>query len=182
MKPRYVMGIGYPEDLLVSIALGADMFDCVWPTRTARFGNAITPNGNLNLRHSSFARDFRPIDPECQCPCCLPETEVSGLGITRAYVYHTANKETAGAHLLTMHNIHFLLNLMRLARDAILQQQYPRFLRTWLGKYFGVDVHGPSKWPLWAVNALKQVGVDLLHMEEAEPDSYHALQSRAPRT
>src|SRR5690554_978898 len=62
LKPRYVMGIGYPEDLVVSVALGADMFDCVWPTRTARFGNAVTKHGVLNMKREMFAADFRPIE------------------------------------------------------------------------------------------------------------------------
>ena len=156
------MGIGYPEDLLVSIALGADMFDCVWPTRTARFGNAITPTGVLNLRHSTFARDYQPIDSTCMCPCCLPGKNEGGLEISRAFIYHTANKETVGAHLLTMHNVHFLLNLMTLARNAIIEGRYPSFVREWLGKYFGVDAHGPSRWPGWLIEALRTVGVDLL--------------------
>ncbi|KAL8649476.1 MAG: hypothetical protein Q9226_005565 [Calogaya cf. arnoldii] len=97
-KPRYVMGVGYPEDLVVSVALGADMFDCVWPTRTARFGNAITSSGNLNLRHASFATDFSPVESHCTCKCCRPVTE-GGLGITRAFIHRVAAKETAGAHL-----------------------------------------------------------------------------------
>ena len=158
------MGVGYPDDLLVSIALGADMFDCVWPTRTARFGNAITSTGTLNLRNSSFARDYQPIDPTCRCPCCLPESEKGGLGTTRAYIYHIANKETVGAHLLTMHNVHFLLNLMKLARQAILKGSYPAFVQEWLAKYYGVDLHGPERWPGWAVDALRAVNVDLLQV------------------
>lgn len=121
-KPRYVMGVGYPEDLVVSIALGADMFDCVWPSRTAvrdivspateaissplklifsptqRFGNAITSTGTVNLRHASTATDFSPIEEDCGCICCL-KPEDGGLGITRAYIYHVAGKETVGAHL-----------------------------------------------------------------------------------
>src|ERR1700761_168674 len=72
-KPRYVMGVGYPADLMVSVALGADMFDCVWPTRTARFGNAIVPSGMLNLRHASHANSFVPIDASCGCPACRPK-------------------------------------------------------------------------------------------------------------
>ncbi len=71
------MGIGFPEDLVVSVALGADLFDCVWPTRTARFGNAITSRGSLNLRHSSFANDFSPIAGDCACVCVVQQrTEV----------------------------------------------------------------------------------------------------------
>ncbi|KAI1938924.1 hypothetical protein LOZ66_003000 [Ophidiomyces ophidiicola] len=97
-KPRYVMGVGYPEDLIVAVALGADMFDCVWPTRTARFGNAVTPNGTLNLRHASFANDSKPIDENCLCTSCRPKSK-GGLGISRAYIHHLASKETVGAHL-----------------------------------------------------------------------------------
>jgi queuine tRNA-ribosyltransferase catalytic subunit len=97
-KPRYVMGVGYPEDLMVSLALGADMFDCVWPTRTARFGNAVTAYGTLNLRHSCYINDFRAIEDGCTCVCCKPKAE-GGLGITRAYINHVVAKETVGAHL-----------------------------------------------------------------------------------
>lgn len=168
-KPRYVMGVGYPEDLLVSVALGADMFDCVWPTRTARFGNAITPNGVLNLRHSSYARDYGPIDATCTCPCCSPEGIDGGLGVTRSYIYHTANKETVGAHLLSMHNVHFLLNLMAQARTAIIEDRYPIFLRNWLGTYFDIDRKGAQAWPSWVLDALKLVHLDLMAMDGLRP-------------
>ena len=132
-KPRYVMGVGYPEDLLVSVALGADMFDCVWPTRTAvrivpsptilgldnepyqRFGNAIVPTGTLNLRHASFANDFTTIEADCTCPCCRPNEE-DGLGITRAYIHHVASKETAGAHLCVLPNPSMALSLIGTTR------------------------------------------------------------------
>ncbi|KAL8870011.1 MAG: hypothetical protein Q9198_007736 [Flavoplaca austrocitrina] len=161
-KPRYVMGVGYPEDLVVSVALGADMFDCVWPTRTARFGNAITSSGNLNLRHASFATDFAPVEPDCTCTCCRPVSE-GGLGITRAFIHHVAAKETAGAHLLTMHNVHYLLALMRRVRAAIVDDQYPAFLHAYFRKLYSGDI---NKVPEWAVTALRSVGVDLL--EELE--------------
>ncbi len=118
LKPRYVMGIGYPEDLVVSVALGADMFDCVWPTRTARFGNAITKNGVLNLRHARYANDFGPVEEGCGCMCC--QKEEGGLGVTRAFVHHIAAKETVGAHLLTMHNVWYQLALMRRVRQSII--------------------------------------------------------------
>lgn len=157
-KPRYVMGVGYPEDLVVSVALGADMFDCVWPTRTARFGNAVTPGGVLNLKHASFANDFRPVQEGCTCTCCRPTTE-GGLGITRAYIYHLAAKETAGAHLLSMHNIHYLLSLMSQIRGAIIQDRYPAFLK----HYFNILYAGDkTKYPDWVVEALRGVGVDIL--------------------
>ncbi|KXT01182.1 hypothetical protein AC578_618 [Pseudocercospora eumusae] len=157
-KPRYVMGVGYPEDILVSVALGADMFDCVWPSRTARFGNAITDTGVLNLRHASYAEDFGPIAPGCKCICCRDEDE-GGLGISRSYIYHTAAKETAGAHLMTMHNTHYMLDMMRRAREAIIEDSYPEFLKD----YFNTLYAGKKEeYPGWAVQALKGVGVDLL--------------------
>ncbi|KAF2836024.1 queuine tRNA-ribosyltransferase [Patellaria atrata CBS 101060] len=156
-KPRYVMGVGYPEDLVVSVALGADMFDCVWPTRTARFGNAVTSSGTLNLRHASYATDFRPIEDGCTCACCRPQGD-GGLGITRAYIHHVASKETAGAHLLTMHNVHYQLNLMRGIREAVVEDRFPGFIRGFFAKLYLEK----SKYPTWAVGALKGVGVDLM--------------------
>lgn len=151
VKPRYVMGIGYPEDLVVSVALGADMFDCVWPTRTARFGNAITRYGMLKLRNERYANDFGPVEEGCGCVCCRT--------VTRAFIYHLVAKETVGAHLLTLHNVWYQLELMRSVRKAILEDRYPEFL-----KQFFSDLHGgdKSKYPLWAVEALQGVGVDLL--------------------
>ncbi|CAI6337516.1 unnamed protein product [Periconia digitata] len=157
-KPRYVMGVGYPEDLVVSVALGADMFDCVWPTRTARFGNAITDRGVLNLRNAVYSEEFVPIEDGCQCTCCRSKDD-GGLGITRAYIYHVTAKETAGAHLLTMHNVYYQLNLMKRVRQAILDDQYPAFLRGFFARLYNGD---KSKYPDWAVGALKGVGVDLL--------------------
>ncbi|KAK3065410.1 hypothetical protein LTS18_009253 [Coniosporium uncinatum] len=156
-KPRYVMGVGYPEDLVVSIALGADMFDCVWPTRTARFGNAVTSKGVLNLRHSTYASDFGPVEEGCGCTCCRPKEE-GGLGITRAFVYHVAAKETVGAHLLTMHNVHYQLDLVRRAREAILENRFPAFIKDFFGKLYD----DKEKLPGWAVEALQGVGVDLM--------------------
>ncbi|OQV10753.1 hypothetical protein CLAIMM_14703 isoform 1 [Cladophialophora immunda] len=171
-KPRYVMGIvwqsflllvadkhlpvqGYPEDIVVAVALGADMFDCVWPTRTARFGNAITSSGVLNLKNARYAEDFGPVEQGCTCTCCRPKEE-GGLAITRAYIYHLAAKETVGAHLLTMHNVHHLLSLMRRIRTAIIDDQYASFCKQFFAKYF--DGQPP---PIWAVDALKGVGIEI---------------------
>ncbi|KAI5845351.1 queuine tRNA-ribosyltransferase [Tricharina praecox] len=180
-KPRYVMGVGYPEDLIVSVALGADMFDCVWGTRTARFGNAITSRGVLNLRNSRYANDFSAIDPDCTCTICSPQDSPAraplnptngpasyadgsgytdkGLGITRAFIHHLAAKETVGAHMLTMHNVAYLLKLMNNARTAVVEDRYPQFLRDTFGRWYGGD---KEAFPKWAVDALKGVGVDLL--------------------
>jgi tRNA-guanine family transglycosylase len=112
----------------------------------------------LNIRNAIFSEDFGPIEEGCQCTCCRPTSE-GGLGITRAYIYHVTAKETAGAHLLTMHNVHYQLNLMRLAREAILEDRYPQFTKDFFGKLYDGN---KEKYPHWAVNALKGVGVDLL--------------------
>ncbi|KAH0290061.1 queuine tRNA-ribosyltransferase [Aureobasidium namibiae CBS 147.97] len=157
-KPRYVMGVGYPEDLVVSVALGADMFDCVWPTRTARFGNAITSTGVLNLRHASYSADFSAVDPDCKCTICRP-VSAGGLGLTRAYIHHVAAKETAGAHLLSIHNVHYLLDLMRRIREAIIADTYPQFLRGYFSTLYAGD---KTKYPAWIVEALRGVNVDLM--------------------
>jgi len=156
-KPRYVMGVGFPEDILVSIALGADMFDCVWPTRTARFGNAITNTVTLNLRHAAYAYDFQPIEPDCKCTCCRAQPD-GGLGITRAYIHHTAAKETVGAHLLSIHNVHYLLDLLNQARQAIIAGRYPQFLKAFYTRLYDGE---KERYPQWAVEALRGVGVDL---------------------
>ncbi|KAI0011265.1 Queuine tRNA-ribosyltransferase [Xylariaceae sp. FL0662B] len=153
LKPRYVMGIGYPEDLVVSVALGADMFDCVWPTRTARFGNAITKHGVLNMKNARYANDFGPLEEGCGCACCGK----GGMGITRAFVHHNVAKETVAAHLLTMHNVWYQLNLMREVRSAIIADRFLAFLR----QFFANLYPDKTKYPEWAIDALRGVGVDL---------------------
>lgn len=122
-----------------------------------RFGNAITSRGVLNLRNAAYAEDFGPIEEDCQCTCCRPKS-AGGLAITRAYIYHVTAKETAGAHLLTMHNVHYQLNLMRLVREAILEDRYPQFVKDFFGKLYAWN---KEKYPSWAVTALRGVGVDL---------------------
>lgn len=157
LKPRYVMGIGYPEDLVVSVALGADMFDCVWPTRTARFGNAVTRRGVLNLRNARYAGDFGPVEDGCGCACCRGRDEEGGMGVTRAFVHHNTAKETVAAHLLTMHNVWYQLELMRQVREAIVEDRFPAFLR----RFFADLYPDKEKYPTWAVDALRGVSVDL---------------------
>lgn len=169
-KPRYVMGIGYPEDLVVSVALGADMFDCVWPTRTARFGNAITSHGNLNLKRHQFSHDNNPLEIGCGCICCRGEeilgqsgdsvNETSrGLGITRSFIHHVIAKETVGAHLLTIHNIWYMLNLMKNLRQSIIEDRFPSFLHKFFSDRYNAD---KNRYPSWAVEALRGLGIDLM--------------------
>jgi queuine tRNA-ribosyltransferase len=124
-KPRYLMGVGNPTTMLQAIALGVDMFDCVLPTRTARMATAFSSEGRLNLRNAAHARDFGPLDPQCNCSTC---TEYS-----RAYLRHLVmSKEMLGAILLSVHNLHFLLELTERARRAIEQRAYAAFLSDWL--------------------------------------------------
>ncbi|KAJ6625610.1 queuine tRNA-ribosyltransferase [Mycena sp. CBHHK59/15] len=148
-RPRYCMGIGFAEDLLVCVALGVDMADCVFPTRTARFGVALTRRGPLNLRLVKYSKDFEPIDINCPCPTCAE-------GTSRAMLYHTITRETAAAHAVTLHNITFQAQVMGGARDAILNGTFPDYLRTFFANYFG-----NIGYPEWCVNALRSVGVDL---------------------
>jgi queuine tRNA-ribosyltransferase len=111
-KPRYFMGIGDPAGILEVIERGVDMFDCVWPTRLARTGSALTADGRLNLRNADFARDPRPLEEGCPCPACTR--------FSRAYIRHLVNQqELLGARLLSLHNLRFLLDLTAGARAAI---------------------------------------------------------------
>jgi queuine tRNA-ribosyltransferase len=111
-RPRYLMGVGTPHDLLEAVARGIDMFDCVLPTRTARTGSALTWEGRLNLRNARFARDPRPLDEGCPCPACTR--------FSRAYLRHLVNQqELLGHRLLTLHNLRFALDLVAGAREAI---------------------------------------------------------------
>ena len=111
-RPRYFMGIGDPAGILDVIERGIDLFDCVWPTRLGRTGTALTREGRLNLKNARFARDAAPLDEQCDCPACRR--------FTRAYLRHLVNQnELLGLRLLTLHNLHFLLELTAGARQAI---------------------------------------------------------------
>jgi queuine tRNA-ribosyltransferase len=121
-KPRYFMGIGDPVGILEVIEAGVDMFDCVLPTRTARTGSALTNEGRLNLRNARFARDEGPLDASCDCPACAR--------FTRAYIRHLVNQnELLGLRLLSLHNLRFLIELTRGARDAIVAGGFASYKR-----------------------------------------------------
>jgi len=127
-KPRYLMGVGTPEDLLMGIAHGIDLFDCVMPTRNARNGSLFTSQGRLNIKNSKYIRDFSPLDPECGCPVCRL--------YTRAYLSHLYRAgEVLALRLNTLHNLFFMLQLSAAARDAIRNGQFPAFHRAFLGIY-----------------------------------------------
>ena len=111
-KPRYLMGVGTPEDLVYGVRCGIDMFDCVMPTRNARNGSLFTTDGIIRIRNSKYRRDFSPLDPECTCYTCQ--------NFTRAYLRHLhIENEILGSQLHTLHNLHFYLSLMRGIRRAI---------------------------------------------------------------
>ena len=123
------MGIGYSEDLVVCAALGVDHFDCVFPTRTARFGRALTRRGRINLKSGMFLGDFGPIDPDCSCPTCIK--------YSRSYVHQLFTaKETLGCHLITQHNIAYQMRLMKDIRESILQDRFPDFVREFMFNFY----------------------------------------------
>lgn len=125
-KPRYLMGVGNPTTLVRGVACGIDMYDCVLPTRTARMGSAFSSEGRLNFKNACHAHDASPLDHACTCPVCTG-------GYTRAYLHHLVRqKEMLGSILLSMHNIYFLLDLMRRAREAIVEGRYGAFLQSWM--------------------------------------------------
>jgi queuine tRNA-ribosyltransferase len=120
-KPRYVMGLGDTEGLLEAIARGADMFDCVLPTRLARHGKALTRHGDLNLKNAAHETDDRPIDAQCACPTCATHS--------RAYLRHLVRVKELSAHrLLTIHNLHYTLDLVAGAADAIEAGRFRAYL------------------------------------------------------
>jgi queuine tRNA-ribosyltransferase len=129
-KPRYFMGIGDAEGILRVIGAGIDMFDCVLPTRTARTGSALTATGRLNLHNARFARDPRPLEEGCGCPACTR--------FSRAYVRHLVNQEELLGHrLLSLHNLHFLLELTAGARAAIERGELAAFTAAALARLAG---------------------------------------------
>ena len=127
-KPRYAMGIGYPQDILEAVERGVDMFDCVVPTRYGRNGTAFTSTGKVKIGNSPYIKDFKPLDKECSCYTCS--------NFTRAYLRHLFNaQEMLGLTLLSLHNVHFFLNLAKGIREAIKVNQFREFKQDFLGRY-----------------------------------------------
>lgn len=119
-KPRYLMGVGKPSDLVGAVMRGVDMFDCVLPTRSGRNGQAFTRFGPINITNAKYAEDLRPLDETCTCPSCKNHS--------RAYIHHLVrSKEILGAMLMTWHNLHYYQNLMQEMRDAIAKQELVMF-------------------------------------------------------
>ena len=127
-KPRYLMGVGMPQDILESIGRGCDMFDCVVPTRNGRNGQAFTFGGDIQLRNAIYKEDFRPIDENCSCFACRTHT--------RSYIRHLFNtEEIMGLRLVSLHNIHFYVKLVQLSREAIAQDRFVSFKKEFMDNY-----------------------------------------------
>jgi queuine tRNA-ribosyltransferase len=127
-KQRYLMGVGYPEDILLAVGQGVDLFDCVLPTRNARTGLVFTAAGPYNFRNATAADDGRPLDPDCDCPVCRR--------YSRAYLRHLYTVSEITAHrLASYHSVNFFIRLMRDIRQAIAQNRYAAFARAFLERY-----------------------------------------------
>ncbi|CAE7873016.1 qtrt1 [Symbiodinium sp. KB8] len=148
-KPRYLMGVGYPLDLVVCSALGVDMYDCVYPTRTGRFGTALVPWGLLKLKASACAVDPRPIDPTCPCATCR--------NYSRATLHGLLKSDVAAAQLVTQHNIAYMLRLTRGMRKAVQEGAYPDFVRAFMRGMFPTGHTDVPKWDPLAKRFLDQV-------------------------
>lgn len=134
-KPRYLMGVGLPEDILESVERGMDMFDCVIPTRYARSATLFTGRGRIRLTSKNYRRDFYPVDPNCSCYTCR--------NFTRAYLHHLYNaNEVLSAILASIHNVHFYLNLMSLIRESIEQGHFMDFKNEFLAEYQSTEKKG----------------------------------------
>ena len=127
-KPRYLMGVGKPDDIIGAIKRGVDMFDCVLPTRSGRNGQAFTNFGPLNIKNSGFSKDKEPLDIMCECHTCKT--------FSRAYLHHLFKcKEILGLSLLTWHNLHFYLDLVKRARDSIIKKNFLEFEKLFFKTY-----------------------------------------------
>jgi queuine tRNA-ribosyltransferase len=136
-KPRYLMGVGKPDDIVGAVTRGIDMFDCVLPTRSGRNGQAFTSTGPLNLRNARFAEDREPLDPACACPVCATWT--------RAYLHHLIRAgEILGAMLMTEHNLYFYQQLMAGLREAIAAGRLTAFAQDFRARYRGAGESRPA--------------------------------------
>jgi queuine tRNA-ribosyltransferase len=127
-KPRYLMGVGKPDDIVEAVRRGIDMFDCVLPTRSGRTGQAFTGEGPINIRNARFAEDREPLEPDCPCPACTT--------YSRAYIHHLVRSgEILGAMLMTEHNLWFYQRLMQGLREAIAEQRLDEVAREFLRRY-----------------------------------------------
>ena len=127
-KPRYLMGVGEPIDILEGVSRGIDMFDCVLPTRIARHGNCFTKDGRINIKNAKYKMDFSPIEDDCDCYCCK--------NFTKAYVRHLiTSNETNGGRLLSIHNIRFLTKLTEEIKESIKNDKFEEYKKNFINRY-----------------------------------------------
>ncbi|MDR1514588.1 MAG: tRNA guanosine(34) transglycosylase Tgt [Synergistaceae bacterium] len=132
-RPRYLMGVGMPDNLVESVARGVDMFDCVLPTRNGRNGSLLTWRGRINIKNAAYERDFGPIDEQCGCYACR--------NFTRAYLRHLYKcGEILSARLCSLHNLYFLTNLMKKARSEIIKGSFPDFYKNFVSSWLTEDI------------------------------------------
>jgi queuine tRNA-ribosyltransferase len=130
--PRYLMGVGFPEDLVAAVERGIDLFDCVAPTRNGRNGSAYTDDGPLNIRNARFREDEGPLDPSCDCETCTT--------YTRGYLRHLfAAEELLGLRLLSLHNVRYLIRLAGAMRDSIARGDFTRWAAEWRRRYLNLN-------------------------------------------
>jgi queuine tRNA-ribosyltransferase len=135
-RPRYLMGVGFPEDLIEGVRRGVDLFDCVAPTRMGRNGTAFTSDGRINVKRAEFRDDPRPIDEDCTCAACRR--------FSRAYIRHLyVADELLGLRLLSLHNVHFLIALMRTARERIVAGAFDGWSQDWLRRFHSQETTTP---------------------------------------
>ena len=145
------MGVGYALDLIVLTALGVDMFDCVYPTRTARFGHALLLNGlALDVKMGCYSSDTRPIEPGCECACCANYTRAA------LHLLFRSNQSVA-ASILSIHNLYHQKRLMMGMRQAIMADTFPQWVHDYVERNYGDKCDLPE----WAANGLGNVGIDV---------------------
>lgn len=147
-KPRYLMGVGYPLDLIICSALGVDQFDCVYPSRTARFGTALVPSGLMRLKSGIFVNDMRPIMEGCRCTTCQK--------FTRSYLHSIASDEDVLGRLITVHNLTYLFDLMMGFRQSVLDGSVDDYVRQ-----FMADMFPDGEYPQWTKDALNAAKISI---------------------
>jgi queuine tRNA-ribosyltransferase len=147
-KPRYLMGVGYPRDIVAAVCAGVDMFDCVLPGRNGRNANAFVPQGQIRLRNAKFAEDPEPLEPGCDCPACRPS---AGRPASRAYIRHLfMSQEMLGPILVSLHNLRFYQRLMADLRATIASDAWAAFADRWPSAAAGIPqaaYHAPRVGP-----------------------------------
>ena len=161
-RPRYLMGVGYPLDLVVCTALGVDQYDCVYPTRTARFGVALVDEGQIKLKQHEYAPGISddsaiPIDSDCPCEACS-----RGVSRGRLHALLKANN-SIGVQLVTLHNVTYMMGLVNRMRTAIMEKTFSDFVRMFLEKHFQSTATSNGNIPQWVQDALAAAGISIYH-------------------